>query len=119
MSLDCPLLIAPSVFSNIYLQNLLATSVVLDVRPEILETYHVHFTRYSYQTLCMFSFEINESSLSDTRCVVQDVVSPQCGDKRMARRCTIRSLPNYFVMTSYHWNAGKHIYVSNVNIATV
>jgi len=29
------------------------------------------------------------------------------GDKRMARRCTRSSLPNYFVITSYHWNAGK------------
>jgi hypothetical protein len=34
----------------------------------------------------------------------QDVVSPHRGDKRMARRCTRRSLPNYFDMTSYHWN---------------
>ena len=25
----------------------------------------------------------------------------------MARRCTRRSSPNYFLMTSYHWNAGK------------
>jgi hypothetical protein len=25
----------------------------------------------------------------------------------MAWRCTRRSPPNYFVMTSYHWNAGK------------
>jgi len=29
------------------------------------------------------------------------------GDKRMARRCTRSSLPNYFVMMSYHWYAGK------------
>ena len=29
------------------------------------------------------------------------------GDKRMARRCTRSSLPNCFVITSYHWNAGK------------
>ena len=48
--------------------------------------------------------EINESHLSDTRCLIQDVVSPHCGDKRMARRCTKRSLPNYFDMTLYHWN---------------
>ena len=51
-----------------------------------------------------FFFEINESRLSDTRYLIQDVVSPHCGDKRMARRCTRRSLPNYFDMTSYHWN---------------
>jgi hypothetical protein len=29
------------------------------------------------------------------------------GDKRMARRCKRSSLPNYFIMTSYHCNAGK------------
>jgi len=38
---------------------------------------------YIYLTLCTFSFEINESRLSDTRCLIQDVVSPQCGHKRM------------------------------------
>jgi hypothetical protein len=47
-----------------------------------------------YLTLCTLSFEINENRLSDTRCLIQDVVSPHCGDKRMARRCTRRSLPN-------------------------
>jgi hypothetical protein len=62
----------------------------------------------SYLTLCTFSFEIKESSLSDTRCLIQDVVSSHCGDKRMARRCTRRSLPNYFDMTSYHWNARQN-----------
>ena len=36
-----------------------------------------------YLTLCTFSFGINESSLSDTRCPIQDVVSPHCRDKRM------------------------------------
>ena len=32
-----------------------------------------------------FHFEINESRLSDTKCLIQDVVSPHCacGDKRM------------------------------------
>jgi len=45
-----------------------------------------------YLTLCTFSFEINESRLSDTRCLIQDVVSPHCGDKRMVRHCTRRSL---------------------------
>jgi hypothetical protein len=49
-------------------------------------------------------FATFESNLSDTRCLIQDVVSPHCGDKRMARCCTRRSLPNYFDMTSYHWN---------------
>jgi hypothetical protein len=34
-----------------------------------------------YLTLCTFSFEIKESSLSDARCLIQDVVSPHCGDK--------------------------------------
>jgi hypothetical protein len=59
-------------------------------------------------TLYTFSFEINESRLSDTRCLIQDVVSPHCGDKRMARRCTRRSLPNYVDMTSYHWNVRQN-----------
>ena len=27
--------------------------------------------------ICMFSFEFKESSMSDTRCLIQDVVSPQ------------------------------------------
>jgi hypothetical protein len=62
-----------------------------------------------YLILCTFSVEINESRLSDTRCMIQDVVSPHCGDKRMARRCTKRSLPNYFDMTSYHWNVRQNI----------
>ena len=53
-----------------------------------------------YLTLCTFSFEINESLIQD--------VSPHCGDKRMARRCMRRSLLNYFVMTSYHWNVRQN-----------
>ena len=69
-----------------------------------------------YLTLCTFSFEINESRLSDTKCLIQDVVSPHCGDKRMARRCTRHSLPNYLVMTSYHWNVErKHSNVASLN----
>jgi len=40
--------------------------------------------------------------------MIKDVVSPHCGDKRMAWRCTRFSLPNYFVMTLDHialvWN---------------
>ena len=35
-----------------------------------------------YLTLSTFSFEIKESRLSDTRCLIQDVASPHCGDKR-------------------------------------
>jgi hypothetical protein len=61
-----------------------------------------------YLTLYTFSFEINESRLSGTRCLIQDIVSPQCGDKRMARRYSRRSLPNYFNMTSYHWNVRQN-----------
>ena len=34
-----------------------------------------------YLTFCTFSFEFKESSLSDTRCLIQNVVSSQCGDK--------------------------------------
>jgi hypothetical protein len=63
---------------------------------------------FFYLTLCTFSFEIKESSLSNTRCLIQDVLSPHCGDKRMARRCTRRFLPNYFDMTSYHWNVRQN-----------
>jgi hypothetical protein len=59
-----------------------------------------------YQTFCTFSFEFKESSLSDSSCLIQDVVSPHRGDKRMARRCTRSSLSNYFVMTSYNCNTG-------------
>jgi len=64
-----------------------------------------------YLTLCTFSFEINESRLSDTKCLIQDVVLPHCGDKRLARCCTRRSLRNYLVMTSYHWNVGTILYI--------
>jgi hypothetical protein len=54
----------------------------------------INLDNFYYLTLCTFSFEINES-----RCLIQDVVSPHCGDKRMARRCMRRFLPNYFDMT--------------------
>ena len=50
------------------------------------------------------SFEINESRLSDAKCMIEDVVSPHCGDKILPRRCTRRSLLNYLDMTSYLWN---------------
>ena len=62
-----------------------------------------------YLTFCTVSFEFKESSLSDTRFLIQDVVLPHFGDKRMALRCTRSSLPNYFVLTSNHWNAGQKI----------
>ena len=48
-----------------------------------------------YLTLCTFSFGIKESNLTDTRCRIQDVVSPHCGDKIMARSCMRYSLLNY------------------------
>jgi hypothetical protein len=67
------------------------------------------FNKLYYLTLYTFSIEINENRQSDTRCLIQDVVSPHCGDKRMARRCTRRSLSNYFDMTSYHWNVRQNI----------
>jgi hypothetical protein len=59
-------------------------------------------------TLQTVLLEINESRLSDTRCLMHDVVSPHCGDKRMVRRSTRRSLPNSFDMTSYHWNVKQN-----------
>jgi hypothetical protein len=63
---------------------------------------------YSYLTLCTFSFEIKESSVSNTRYLIQDAISPHCDNNRMARRCTRRSLSNYFDMTSYHWNVRQN-----------
>jgi hypothetical protein len=54
---------------------------------------------YNYLTLCTFSFEINESRLSDTRCCITTLV---------IKECTRRSLPNYLVMTSYHWNVREN-----------
>jgi len=53
-----------------------------------------------YLTLCTFSFGIKESNLTDTRCRIQNVVSPHCGDKIMARRCTRSSLLNYIGNTT-------------------
>jgi hypothetical protein len=64
--------------------------------------------RIVYLILYTFSFEINQSRLSDIRCLIPDVVSPDCGDKRMARRCTRRYMPNYFDITSYHWNVRQN-----------
>jgi hypothetical protein len=43
-----------------------------------------HIIIYNYLTFCTFSFEIKESSLSDTKCLIQYTVAPHCGDKRMA-----------------------------------
>ena len=48
------------------------------------------------------------SKLKTVACLIQDVVSPHCGDKRMVVRCTRHSLPNYFDMTSYHWNVRQN-----------
>ena len=47
--------------------------------------------------ICTFTFEFKENSLSDTRCCTTSLYR----DKRMPRRCTRSSLPNYFAMTSY------------------
>jgi hypothetical protein len=62
-----------------------------------------------------FVYVAQESSLSDTRCLIQYVVSPHCGDKRMAQSCTRSSLPNYFGISL---KCGvQHVNVSNVNKA--
>jgi hypothetical protein len=61
-----------------------------------------------YLTLSTFSCEIKENNLSDTSCLIQDVVSPHCGDKGMGQRCTRHSLPKYFDMTSCHWNVRQN-----------
>ena len=45
---------------------------------------------FPYLTWRTFSFEINEKKVA---CLIQDVVSPHCCDKRIAWRCTRSSLP--------------------------
>ena len=63
------------------------------------------FTVYdtcSYPTLSKFSFAIQESTLSDKMYLIENVVSPHCGDKKkMARRCMI-----YFLRTSFSTRRG-------------
>jgi hypothetical protein len=82
--------------SRILFRKSIATPYIFIRQPSI---------NWHYLTLCTFPLEIKESSLSDTGCRIQDVVSPHCGDKGMARRCTISSL-------TYNRNcAGKHINV--------
>ena len=62
----------------------------------------------------MYLFPLKLKKLA---CLIQDIVSPHCGDKRIAQCCTKFSLPNYFVMTSYHRNAGEtHQCISNVKV---
>jgi hypothetical protein len=51
---------------------------------------------------------IKISWLKTLRTSTPMISSSHCGDKRMARRCTRRSLPNYFDMTSYHWNVTQN-----------
>jgi hypothetical protein len=56
----------------------------------------------SYLTLCTnVRFPLQLTKVAG---LIQEVASPHCEDKRMVRRCKRRSLPNYFVMTSYYWN---------------
>jgi hypothetical protein len=68
-----------------------------------------------YLTLCTFFVEINESSLSDAKFMIQDVVSPHCGNKRMARRCTKFPLPDYFVICIIVQNAEIYTNVGKVS----
>ena len=70
----------------------------------VLQHWHGLLDIFTYLTLSTFSFEFNESRLSDTRCCI----TTHCGDKRKGRRCTKRSLPNYLVMTSCHWNVREN-----------
>ena len=56
--------------------------------------------KYIYLTLCTFCFGSKESNLTDTRCRIQDVVSPHCGDNIMARGCRRSSLLNYLGHTT-------------------
>jgi hypothetical protein len=52
--------------------------------------------RNLYLTLRKFSFEIKVSGLCDTSYLIQDVVSPHCGDEW--------SLSENYFMPSWHWN---------------
>ena len=52
---------------------------------------NIQFLHLDIAFYLTYSFEINE-----IRCLIQDVISPHCGDNRMVRRCMRRSLPNYF-----------------------
>jgi hypothetical protein len=76
----------------VYIDNIL--SVIFTFSFELTERYcqyqQINSDAQNYLTLCRFSFEIKES-----------------GDKRMVWHCTRFSVPNYFVVISYHWNAGK------------
>jgi hypothetical protein len=54
----------------------------LDMMHKVLYQ-HTMYAMGIYLTLCTFSFEINESHLSDTKCLIQDAMSPHCVDKRM------------------------------------
>jgi hypothetical protein len=56
-----------------------------------------------YLTLCKLSFEIQESSLSDITCLIQDVVSPHRGEKRMSRRCMRCPLSDFFFGHSWSY----------------
>ena len=94
--------------SNLKKNILWNTKKILHLSVPYLSVHFCYSNITDYLTLYTFSFEIKESWLSDTRCLIQDVVSPHYGDKRMARRCTRRSLPNYFDMTSYHWNVKQN-----------
>jgi hypothetical protein len=52
--------------------------------------------RNLYLTLWKFSFEIKVSGLCDTSYLIQDVVSPHCGDEW--------SLSENYFMPSWRWN---------------
>ena len=85
-------------------------SVSINSHPDNIYLLHLVYLidKLSLSNIMYVFCEIKESSLSDTRCLIQYVVSPQCGDKRMVQRCTRFSVQNYFVMTSYHWNAREN-----------
>ena len=76
-------------------------------------TMHTMITYFFYLTLCTFSFEIKESSLSDTRfCITTLVIEEWRKDARDLCRTTL----------SWHHIIGmreNHINVSNVNKVTL
>jgi hypothetical protein len=69
--------------------------------------YILHYIHMWFKVFFILHYVCFPLKLMKVICLIQDVVSPHCGDKGMERRCTISSLSNYFVMTSCHRNAGQ------------
>ena len=68
---------------NLKEAQILKTVFVISIKLSFYHTDCQISSMIIYLTLCKFSFVIKESSLSDTRCIIQDAGSPDCGDKGM------------------------------------